>query len=170
MVAHPALRFGVAPGGLGLTPLIRSFGPVSRRSKRPGVVDRYHPWSGCVPKVPHGPPRFPENPTMPSPCSQIPARPRRLALNGAPVLPPITPTSRTPATYTISGLNHTASAFTVYASCRPHGRRRKTRFRVVANRFRMGLDTHRVLFEQFPACAFPCSWAFPGARTLSVHF
>lgn len=44
----------------------------------------------------------------------------------------------------ISGLNHTARCFAVYASCRPHGRRRKTRLRLVANLCRP--DFHRVGF------------------------
>ncbi len=35
--------------------------------------------SGFGPKETYGPPRFPENPVMPLPCSQIPAGPRRLA-------------------------------------------------------------------------------------------
>ena len=46
----------------------------------------------------------------------------------------------------ISGLNHTARCFAVYASCRPHGRRRKTRLRLVANLCRP--DFHRVGFSR----------------------
>jgi len=38
----------------------------------------------------------------------------------------------------LSGLNPTAFALAVYASCRPLGRRRKTRFRWLAKPFRVG--------------------------------
>src|SRR5688572_6437094 len=38
----------------------------------------------------------------------------------------------------LSKLNHTAFALAVYASCRPLGRRRKTRFRWLAKPFRVG--------------------------------
>jgi len=39
----------------------------------------------------------------------------------------------------ISELDHTASALPVYASCRPLDRLRKTRYRRVASRYRVGL-------------------------------
>jgi hypothetical protein len=82
-----------------------------------------------VPEDAFGPPRFPENPAMLLPCSQIPAGPRRLANLRRFGAAPVNSTTKAPATNILSRLNHTALAFAVYASCRPFGRRRKTRFR-----------------------------------------
>lgn len=45
---------------------------------------------------------------------------------------------RDPDDSALSKLNHTAFALAVYASCRPLGRRRKTRFRWLAKPFRVG--------------------------------
>ena len=49
----------------------------------------------------------------------------------------------------ISRLNHTASALAVYASCRGFPSTSKTRFRLVANLYRVGLVTHRVILKGF---------------------
>jgi len=130
VVAHRALRlFSVAPGGLELTSLVCSPGPGSPRPKRLGVVHRFSPAPVCGPKETYGAPRFPENPITPLPYSQIPAEPRRLASLRRSGVAPANSTTKAPARNILSRLNHMALAFTVYASCRPLGRRRKTRFR-----------------------------------------
>jgi hypothetical protein len=129
VVARPALRFsGVAQGGLELTSLARSPGPGSPRLMRLGVVDRCHPLPVLIPRT-YGPPRFPENPVMPLPCSQIPAGPRRLACLRRCGAAPANSTAKAPATNILSRLNPTALALAIYASCRPRGRLRKTHFR-----------------------------------------
>lgn len=49
----------------------------------------------------------------------------------------------------ISRLNHTAFALAVYASCRGFPTTSKTRFRLVANLYRVGLITHRKMLKGF---------------------
>ena len=59
-------------------------------------------------------------------------------------------TTKAPAIQNLSRLNHTASAVAVYAS--PSGSplsRRKTRFRLLAMRYRVGLVTHKVALKGF---------------------
>ena len=95
---------------------------VSIRSPRSGV------WSqGAT----DGSPKFPAIPLCLRPAlrprTDLHTRPYSVSVSS-----PIFCTSRTP-TINISWLNHTASALTVYASCRPLGRRRKTRFRRLAS-------------------------------------
>ena len=71
---------------------------------------------------------FSGNPIVPLPCSQTPAGPRRLAF------PALGCCSRcsddeSSSDLIISRLYDMASALALYASCRPLGRLRKTRFR-----------------------------------------
>ena len=72
---------------------------------------------------------------------------------GTPVLSPAVPalsTTKTPTRSNLSRLNHTASAVAVYAS--PTGvapDQRKTRFRLPATLYRVGLATHRVATKSF---------------------
>ena len=78
---------------------------------------------------------------------------------------PATPTTKTPAMY-FSRLNHTAFALAVYASCRGFPATSKTRFRLVANLYRVGLTTHRDIAKGFiniGALLLPPSWAYHGA-------
>jgi hypothetical protein len=78
---------------------------------------------------------------------------------------PATPTTKTPAMY-FSRLNHTAFALAVYASCRGFPTTSKTRFRLVANLYRVGLTTHRDIAKGFiniGALLLPPSWAYHGA-------
>ena len=49
----------------------------------------------------------------------------------------------------ISRLNNTAFALAVYASCRSFLTTSKTRFRLVANLYRVGLATHRGISKGF---------------------
>ncbi len=49
----------------------------------------------------------------------------------------------------ISRLNHTAFALAVYASCRGFPTTSKTRFRLVADLYRVGLITHRDMLKGF---------------------
>ena len=58
------------------------------------------------------------------------------------------PTTRTPA-IPISRLNHTAFALAVYASCRGFPTTSKTRLRLAANLYRVGLFTHRDMLKGF---------------------
>ena len=149
-----------------MTSLVCSPGPGSPRPKRLGVVHRFSPVPVCGPKETYGAPRFPENPTMPLPCSQIPAGPRRLAYLRRSGVAPVNSTSKAPARNILSRLNHTALAFTVYASCRPLGRRRKTRFRGWLTF--SGWDWLPTEFFRAVSAAPPLSWAFPGARSLDI--
>jgi hypothetical protein len=78
-----------------------------------------------------------------------PGRTSAPSLGGAPVLPPPFGQGRLQQ-HSISRLNRTALVLTVYASCRPRERLRKTRFRWVANLFRVGLYYPLGPDEQFP--------------------
>jgi hypothetical protein len=73
---------------------------------------------------------------------------------------PAIPTTKTPA-MPISRLNHTAFALAVYASCRSFPTTSKTRFRLAANLFRVGLITHRDMLKGFTTMA-PCCSPLPG--------
>ena len=73
---------------------------------------------------------------------------------------PAIPTTRTPA-IPISRLNHTAFALAVYASCRGFPSTSKTRFRLAANLYRVGLFTHRDILKGFTTMA-PCCSPLPG--------
>jgi len=84
--------------------------------------------SGVVPKDEDGSHRFPGCPDVPLPCSWTPVGPNAPHRSGALVLSPLTKARRLQHEC-ISRLDHTASVLAVYASCRPLGRRRKTRFR-----------------------------------------
>ena len=55
----------------------------------------------------------------------------------------------------LSGLNPTAFALAVYASCRPLGRRRKTRFRWLANPFRVSFFIPTEFVRRVSAVASP---------------
>jgi hypothetical protein len=63
-----------------------------------------------------GPPRFLEDPAMNVPCSSTPAGPLRSATTALRCCLSLFGRRRTPATFRISGLNHTARALAVYAS------------------------------------------------------
>ena len=84
------------------------------------------------PKDAFGSPKFPANPSCI--CPALRPRPglhaRRLRRFG---FAPVSKTTKAPTTTALSELNPTAFALAVYASCRPLGRRRKTRFRWLAN-------------------------------------
>jgi len=119
----------VAPPYLGLISCIRSTPRGNRRSVAGVLFSRCHPLPAFHPEDALGSPKFPGNPSVPLPCSQTPAEPRCLAsLRHLGVAPRMT-TRKASAILDLSELNHTASALTVYASCRHYGRRRKTRFR-----------------------------------------
>ena len=84
------------------------------------------------------------------PCSQTPAGPRRQADCGVSVLPSRQRKTKAPAMSALSELNHTAFALAVYASCRPLGRRRKTRFRWLANLSGWTFSCPLSSFGEFP--------------------
>ena len=67
-----------------------------------------------------------------------------------PARPPNRRTPRAPATIMLSGLDNRAWLLAVYASWRgsPHAAR-KTRFRLLAKLYRVGLVTHRVATKGF---------------------
>ena len=81
------------------------------------------------PKDDVGSHKFPENPVVPLPCSRTPAEPWCLAFTAPRCCPPTRERRGPQRPRVISELYHTASALAVYASCRHHWRRRKTRFR-----------------------------------------
>ena len=128
---------------LWLTSLVRSPWPGSPRPVRLGVINRFHPLPVFGPQGTCGSPKFPENPIVPMPCSRTPAEPRCLAFPAPRGCPPTTVRRGPQRPREISELYHTASALAVYASCRHLRRRRKTRFRGVANLSRVGFQfTH----------------------------
>jgi len=130
----------VVPQYLGSISCFRSSSRGNRRANARVLFDRCHPLPSGV--FSQGRLRFsqvPCEPLMHLPCSQTPAGPPRQANCGVSVLPSHKQTSKAPTITGLSKLNHTAFALTVYASCRPLGRRRKTRFRSLAKLFRTGL-------------------------------
>ena len=104
------------------------------------------------------------------PCSKTPVGPPRQALHGVSVLPSHTGTSKAPATLCLSKLNHTAFALAVYASCRPLGRRRKTRFGWFAKPCPMGFFIPIEFVRRVSTIASPLpglSWRDPVSIFLS---
>lgn len=91
-----------------------------------------------------GRPKFLGNPAVPLPCSSTPAGSGTPCPGGVPMLPPLCPRRRLPRVV-LSGLNRTALALAVYASSGGSPLPgRKTRFRLLAKLYRVGLVTHRV--------------------------
>jgi hypothetical protein len=105
----------------------------------PGTMLKNVLGSSQVPKEPH----------RTSALFFDPGRTSTPSLRGASVLPPSFGQRRLQR-HSISRLNRTALILTVYASCRPRERLRKTRFRWVANLFRVGLYYPLGPDEQFP--------------------
>jgi hypothetical protein len=180
------LPYSQASSGLGFPAFYRYYAGAKTPSTLPsGFVSfafgtRRLPASGGF-----GSPMFPDVPLVHLPCSQTSAEPPRqasLVLDGG--FPfstlsvvervhisfltcvhrfdavPAIPTTRTPA-MPISRLYHTAFALAVYASCRGFPTTSKTRFRLVANLYRMGLVTHRDILKGFTTLA-PCCSPLPG--------
>jgi len=88
------------------------------------------------PKDAFGSPKFPANPSCICPVLRLrPGLYARLSRRFGVVLAQQDGEDPSDA---LSKLNHTAFALAVYASCRPLGRRRKTRFRWLAKPFRVG--------------------------------
>jgi len=115
--------------------------------------------SGMSPKDQDGSHRFPGCPNVPLPCSWTPVGPNAPHLDGARVLSPLTKARRLQHEC-ISRLDHTASVLAVYASCRPLGRRRKTRFRWVVSLSGWDCITHWATAGSFGLSAFPPSGLF----------
>lgn len=107
------------------------------------------------------PSHVPVKPSLHLPCSQTPDGPWHLpcrALGAAPALL----TAKTPSTYILTRLYHTAFVITVYASCRRFCLLCKTRFRLMVNLYRTGLPTCWVSSKGFNEQLYPpftgCSW------------
>jgi hypothetical protein len=115
--------------------------------------------SGMSPKDQDGSHRFPGCPNVPLPCSWTPVGPNAPHLDGARVLSPLTKARRLQHEC-ISRLDHTASVLAVYASCRPLGRRRKTRFRWVVSLSGWDCITHWATAGSFGLSASPPSGLF----------
>ena len=111
------------------------------------LLNRFIRFRCLVPRTTTG---LPCSQGAPGACALLsdPGRTSAPRHNGAPVLPPLCRRRRLQQPI-ISRLNRTASARAVYASCRLHRRRRKTRFRAVASLSRMGLITHWVPLNSF---------------------
>ena len=110
---------------------------------------------------PSGPPKFPGNPHVPTPCSSTPAGPLPQALRHR--HGPRIAKTKAPREEVISGLNRTASALAVYASPDGSVPRRKTRFWLLAKLYQAGLATRRVPtkgFRDVQLHRFPLSRAF----------
>ena len=129
----------------------------NRRADARVLFNRSHPllFRCFRPKDAFGSPKFPANPSCICPALRLrPGLHARLS-SGASVLPPHIKTSKAPAIHALSKLNHTAFALAVYASCRPLGRRRKTRFRWLAKPFRVGFLMPTEFVRRVSALASP---------------
>ena len=113
-----------------------------------------------------GPPRFPENPPVPMPCSSTPAGPRAPGTCGLSTWPPLRQRRRLPTTVVLSGLNSTASGLAVYASS---GRFLRTATQdslpVVCQTLPGGIRTRRILRKVSESNRYirPPLLSFPGA-------
>ena len=139
------------PGASCLTPFVALCRNTSGRfpafARRRGEIAA--PTPGCCltgvtlflpvpcPKDAFGSPKFPANPSCICPVLRLrPDLHARLSRRFGVVL--AQQEGEDPSDSSLSKLNHTAFALAVYASCRPLGRRRKTRFRWLAKPFRVG--------------------------------
>jgi hypothetical protein len=76
---YPPPRPALGQAALWLTPHVRSPRPGSPRPARLAVINRFHPIPVFGPQGTCGSPKFPENPSVPMPCSRTPAEPWCLA-------------------------------------------------------------------------------------------
>ena len=148
----------VAPDSLEVTSSLRS-GPWASRHGPARMLMTGFSRSGRCPKDQDGSHRFPGCPHVPLPCSWTPVGPNAPHLYGALVLSPLTKARRLQHEC-ISRLDHTASVLAVYASCRPLGRRRKTRFRWVVSLSGWDCITHWATAGSFGLSASPPSGLF----------
>ena len=123
----------VAPQYLGSISNFRSSSRGNRRANARVLFDRCHPLLPVLcPKDAFGSPKFPANPSCICPVLRLrPGLHARLSRRFSVVL--AQQEGEDPGDSSLSKLNRTAFALAVYASCRPLGRRRKTRFRWLAN-------------------------------------
>jgi hypothetical protein len=106
------------------------------------------------PKDAFGSPKFPANPSCICPVLRLrPGLHARLSRRFSVVL--AQQEGEDPSDTSLSKLNHTAFALAVYASCRPLGRRRKTRFRWRINLPGGLFHAHRVHLESFTLSRSP---------------
>ncbi len=91
---------------LWLTSRVRSSRPGSRRPARRGCCDRFHPFPVFGPQGTCGSPKFPENPSVPLPCSQTPAEPRCLAFAALRCCPPASERGRPRRPEVFGALSH----------------------------------------------------------------
>jgi hypothetical protein len=126
----------------------------------PGVGIRY-PRPDLIAWRGPGRPKFLEDPGVPTPCSSTPAGPDTPCLVGVPMLPPCCQKRRL-RRVVLSRLNGTALALAVYASSGGlPAPGRKTRFRLLARLYRVGLVTHRVPTKGFKGVVVTSSPPLP---------
>jgi hypothetical protein len=136
-----------------LTLAIRSQPRQSHRGCAGTLISRWRPFSGMLRRK-----------SLALPCSQgtlmclCPALRPRSRLHARPVAarrycPPSHESEDPRPLCHFSGLYHTASALAVYASCRPRGRLRKTRFGAVANLSPVGF--HHIVAIRHSADRYP---------------
>ena len=143
-----------------LPPVRRRLGAWSIGTGRP-APDR--------PREKIGPPRFLGNPDGPLPCSSTPAGPDAPRRDGAPGVAPAVSTAKAPAGSTLEAQSHGFGPGCLRFVVPLAGARRKTRFRPLARRYRVGLATHRVPTKGFRDSSvhlFPLPQTSPGAMTL----
>lgn len=153
----------VASPYLGLISFFRSPG---RGNRRPDTRVLLTGVTLCLPVCfTRGHLRFSQVPCEPLvhlPCSQTPVGPPRQAMAAFRCCPRQQDGKDSSHTV-LSRLYHTAFALAVYASCRPFERRRKTRFRWVANPCRMGFLMPIEFVRRVSAWRFPSPRAYLGA-------
>ena len=129
--------------------------------------------SQFTPMEQFGSPRFLGSPLVPLPCSRDQGRASRAMPSQHRGFAPAIETTKATAIYRFSRLNHTASVLAVYASSFGFPYTGKTRFRRVANPYRVGFEPTgllRRISKRLHSPFIPTPQASPGATLCSMPF
>lgn len=135
----------------------RSLSASARRAR--GLFHRF-PHPGFSGMETASSPRFLGDPPLHLPRSKTPAEPVLPGVCSSPGTAPTSQTVKASALFSLSRLNHAASAITTYASRLSRPSPRKARFRLLATLYRTGLVTCRATMKGFKI-SFPPSPGFP---------
>jgi hypothetical protein len=112
-----------------------------------------------------GSPRFLGNPYVPTPCSSTPAGPATPCRDGVVDAAPVLSKTKAPAGYTLGAQSHGLGTGCLRFAAGIAPGPRKTRFRLLARLYPVGLETHRVATKGFRWLIL-LSQASPGAMTV----
>jgi hypothetical protein len=143
-----------------LPSLLKRFGATG-----PGIVSPVSP-PGFTGMETASSPRFLGGPPSHLPRSKTPAKPVLPGVYSSAGTAPASRTAKASALFSLSGLNHAASAITTYASRLSRLSPRKARFRLLATLCRTGLVTCRATLKGF-SVLFP---PFPGFTWRNLKF